>query len=230
MLTDDGLYRLMTWLSPAFPVGAFSYSHGIEYAVEQGLASDPQSLTGWVATILERGGARSDAILFCAAWRAAHEGDEAGLDDIAEQGEVWRGSAEMAVESGGQGNAFLDTVRQVWPDQRMEAWAERLDSAARVPAYGVAVGAVAGWLDVPLRPSLSAYLQAAAANLVSAAVRLIPLGQTDGQRVLAALAPVVRRAADAAEARSLADLGGAAPLIDWTSMRHETQYTRLFRS
>lgn len=230
MLTDDGLYRLMTWLSPAFPVGAFSYSHGIEYAVEQGLVSDPQSLNGWVTTILGRGGARSDAILFCAAWRAAHEGDEADLDDIAEQGEVWRGTAEMTVESGGQGNAFLDTVRQVWPDQRMEAWAARLDSAARVPAYGVAVGAVAGWLDVPLRPSLSAYLQAAAANLVSAAVRLIPLGQTDGQRVLAALAPVVRRAADAAEARSLADLGGAAPLVDWTSMRHETQYTRLFRS
>ncbi|MHA1112972.1 MAG: urease accessory protein UreF [Alphaproteobacteria bacterium] len=230
MLTDEGLYRLMSWLSPAFPVGAFSYSHGLEYAVEAGLVTDAGALTEWIAAILTFGAGRADATLFRAAWRAADAGDDAALDWAAERADILRPSSEMALESGGQGAAFLGTLRQVWDDRRFADWAARLDAMDRQPAYCVAVAVAAAWLEVPLRPALTAFLQAVSANLISAGLRLVPLGQTDGQRAVAALEPTVLAAADAALARPLADLGGAAPMVDWTAMMHETQYTRLFRS
>lgn len=230
MLTDKGLYRLMSWLSPAFPVGAFSYSHGIEYAVEAGRVTDARTLTGWIETILAHGAGRADATLFCAAWRAADAGDDKALDWAAERADILRPCSEMALESSAQGAAFLETVRKVWDEPRLADWAARLAEMDRAPAYCVAVAAAAAWLGVPLRPALTAFLQAVSANLVSAGVRLVPLGQTDGQRAVAALETTVIAAVDAALARPLADLGGAAPMVDWTAMMHETQYTRLFRS
>ncbi len=229
-LGDAQLYRLMTWLSPSFPVGAFTYSHGIEYAVEDGLVKDHETLARWIGAIVEKGAGRVDAMLFAAAHRAAADGDNTALDRTVERAHATRASHETALEATAQGVAFIETVRRVWPDARIEPWRERMAAAGRQPTLAVAVGTVAGFMGLPAALTLVGYLQSFAANLVSAGVRLVPLGQTDGQRVMALLEPVIVAAAARAPEIPLADLGGAAFMVDWTSIRHETQYTRLFRS
>ena len=226
--TDAAIYRLLTWLSPAYPVGAFSYSHGLEFAVEEGLVRDRESLVAWVMAAVEAGAGRVDGAVFAAAWRAASrlEGDR--LQEIAALAAAWRGSAETALESEAQGAAFLATTRTAWPHPLLDRLAE---GRGREPMpLAVAVGAACGSHGIALETALSAYLQCFAANLVSAGVRLVPLGQSDGQRTIAALEPSVARAASAALNASLEEIGTAAPILDWCSMRHELQYTRLFRS
>jgi len=230
MIDGAVLLRLMAWLSPSFPVGGYTYSHGIEYAVETGLIADAGGLAEWIEGLLAFGGGRVDADFFRAAWTAVGDGDDEALARVVEWADALRGSAETALESRSQGRAFLDTVRAVWPDPWLDAWAVRLDEAGIHPAHAVAVAAAAARLEAPLAESLAAFLHAFAANLASAGVRLIPLGQTDGQRVIARLEPAVLAATAAACERPWGDLGGAAVVAEWTSMRHETQYTRLFRS
>jgi len=227
-MTPAALYRLLAWLSPSYPIGAFSYSHGLEAAIEAGLVRDRESLTAWTGGVLGHGTGRVDGALFAAAWRAAQAGDDAALDGIADLAAAWRGTAEMALEQRQQGASFLSITRTAWPDPRLDAFAVRRDGQCALP---VAVAMAAAWQDIALDPALTGYLHAVAANLCSAAVRAIPLGQSDGQRALAALAaPVERAVAAALAAESLDDIGTASPLLDWCSMRHETQYTRLFRS
>jgi len=227
MPTERALLRLMTWLSPSFPVGAYTYSHGIEYAVEEGLIGDGETLRTWVEGVIAFGTGRVDALLFRRAWEAAGPGD---LKSVSEIADCLRGSSEMALESSAQGNAFLRGVRDVWPHPALDTWAACLAESGRPAAYAVAVGVVAKVQGIPLRDALAAFLHAFAANLVSAGVRLVPLGQAAGQRALAGLEPVIIEAVDAALAADPADLGAAAPMVDWCSIRHETQYTRLFRS
>jgi len=229
-ISDGALYRLMTWLSPSFPVGAYTYSHGIEFAVEIGLVADRDSLTDWVEAIVTQGAGRIDAALFRAAWQAVNDDDQDMLIWAAEMADAYRASPEMALESSGQGRALLDTLRNIWPDPLFMAWAGKLNNVDRPVAYAVAVGVAAAVAGVPLHHALVAYLHALAANLISAGVRLVPLGQTDGQKAQAALEGPVRAAAEQCQSRSINELGGAAPMVDWTSMQHETQYTRLFRS
>lgn len=229
-LTDSGLARLMTWLSPGFPVGAFAYSHGLEYAVEDGLVKDAETLIAWVGGIVTFGAGRMDASFFRQAYEAIRDSDDARLAYVVERADVQRGSAEMALESASQGRAFLQTLLRVWPKPRLARWYDELARIEREPAYPVAVGVACALAGVPLRAALTAFLTAFAANLVSAVVRLVPLGQTDGQRAVAALEETVVAAVSAAMRRDPADLGSAALTVDWTSMQHETQYTRLFRS
>lgn len=229
-MPTDALYRLMTWLSPAFPVGAFTYSHGLEWAVEEGALRDGASLRTWVEGVLRFGAGRTDADLFREVHAAVTAGDGPRFDRAAELADVLRGTEEMALESVNQGTAFLRTLGAAWPHPDLAAWRARLAALDRPPAYAVAVALACAVHAVPVRDGLTAYLHALSANLVSAAVRLVPLGQTDGQVAQAALAAVVADCAEAALARPLEDIGGAAPRIDLCSMFHETQYTRLFRS
>lgn len=227
MTTEAALYRLMTWLSPAYPVGGFSYSHGLEFAVEAGQVRNAEDLAAWIATVLEQGAGPVDAALFAAAWRVTRAGDDRALDGLIELGRAWRGTAETALESAAQGAAFVAITKTAWPDPLLGRIAERHDG--QLP-FAVAVAISAAAQDIALESALMAYLQAFAANLVSAGVRLVPLGQTDGQRVIARLEAVVIAAAHRAMNADLDDLGTAGPLLDWCSMKHETQYTRLFRS
>jgi len=226
----SGAYRLAVWLSPSFPVGAYTYSAGLEYAVEGGFVADPEMLYDWVATMLRTGQGRVDADFFRDAYKSAAADDEDDLAAVIEMADAMRGTSELALESAAQGEAFLVAVRAAWPDARLDRLAARVAGLKRKPAYAVAVGVAAAVHDVPLRDALIAFLHAVAANLVSAGLRLVPLGQTDGQRVTARLEPVVVAAADAALARAREDIGAATPMVDWTSMQHEIQYTRLFRS
>ena len=226
---NAALYRLLTWLSPGFPVGAYSYSHGIEYAVEAGLIRDRETLTGWIGTILAHGTGRSDAGVFRAAYAAARDDDAVRLGHVAAYAATLRGTAELALESEAQGQAFMAAIERAWATPRLATWRRRLE-AERPVVYAVAVAIAAEAHEVSLEHTLGAFLHAVAANLVSAGVRLVPLGQTDGQIAIAGLEPVVEAAVAAAQARPFDDVGAATPMVDWSSMQHEAQYTRLFRS
>jgi urease accessory protein len=217
------LYRLLAWLSPAFPVGAYSYSHGLEAAAAADTVCGRAALETWIAGIVEHGGGRLDADILCAAHRAAAAGDAAALAAANRRGLAYRGTAELALESVGQGEAFVAACRAAWP----EAGLERLDPPV---AYAAAVGAAGAGAGIPLDLTLAGYLQAMAANLVSAGLRLGLVGHSDGQRILAALEPAVHAAVAAALARRAEEFGSAALAVDLAAMTHETQYSRLFRS
>ncbi|MEK9968232.1 MAG: urease accessory protein UreF [Ferrovibrio sp.] len=227
MTTTTELYRLLAWFSPSYPIGAFSYSHGVEFAVESGRVKDVATLTQWIGHILRHGAGWVDAVLLKEAHAACD--DMAKLDELADLAAAWRGTAEMALESTQQGGSYLSVTRAAWgPAPLLEAFAARREDKA-VPLC-IAVGVAAGAHKLSIETVLAAYLHAFAANLVSAAVRLIPLGQTDGQRALVALMPVVDSIVPCALACPLEDCGTASPMVDLMSMMHETQYTRLFRS
>jgi urease accessory protein len=221
------LYRLLAWLSPAYPVGAFSYSSGIEWAVEAGDIKDAGTLRGWLAVMLAEGAGFCDAVLFAQGHHAAADEDDQALRGISELAAALAPTKERHLETAAQGLAFVEATRATWPCAALD----RLKAVWDGPvAYPVAVAAAAAGHGIALEPALAAFLQALAANWVSAGVRLIPLGQTDGQRVLAALEPVIAATAQRALAASLDDIGSSAFRADLASARHETQYTRLFRS
>jgi urease accessory protein len=217
----------LAWLSPAFPVGAFSYSSGIEWAVETGDITDAAALQSWLGVMLSEGGGYCDAVLFAQAHRAALDDDDKALYEVAELAAAFAPSKERHLEMTAQGNAFVEAARAAWGCAALD----RLKSIWDGPvAYPVAVAVAAAGHGIALEPALAAYLQALAANWVSAGVRLIPLGQTQGLRVLAALALAVAATAQRALNASLDDIGSAAFRSDLASVLHETQYTRLFRS
>lgn len=226
MTSEADLYRLLAWTSPSYPIGAFSYSHGLEYAIETGYVRDRITLIDWLTHLLRHGAAFTDAVLLREAMACA--ADPAALEDLADLAAAWRGTAEMALESTQQGGSFLSVTRAAWPHPLLDDFAAR--RGERAIALPVAIGVAAAAHGLRPATVIAAYLHAFAANQISAAVRIIPLGQTDGQKALAALAPVVSSALPRALAETLDDLGSAAPMIDLCSMQHETQYTRLFRS
>jgi urease accessory protein len=223
----SALYRLMTWLSPAFPVGAFSYSSGIEWAVEAGDITDATSLRDWLTSMLVDGAGICDGIFLAQAHRAAASGDETMLAEIAELAAAFVPSRERRLETVAQGRAFIEIARAAWPAASLDRLVE---ACGAIIAYPVAVGIVSAAHHIPLASAIHAFLHALTANWISAGARLVPLGQTDSQRLLALLEPVVADSARRALAASIADLGSTTFRADLASMRHETQYTRLFRS
>lgn len=226
-IEDGALYRLTAWLSPGYPVSAYSFSHGLEWAVEAEPIREARALGDWIEAMTAHGSGRNDAILFAAAWRAAAAMDAPALAALADLALAFAGSRERREETRTQGRAFLATTRAVWPAPALETLAE---AVGETPPYPVPVALAAAAHGVPLEPALHAYLHAFAANLVSAGVRLIPLGQTDGQHLIARLAPVTAAVAAEALAATTDDLGGCAFRADIAAMCHETQRTRLFRS
>lgn len=227
MTTDAAtLHRLLAWTSPAYPIGAFGYSHGLEAAVEAGGVRSADDLFDYVAAVIARGGGWVDAVLFVHGWRAA--GDPAAFDEIAELAAAFRGSSETALESRQQGRSFLTVTRRAWPYPALDAYAERVDGWPIAHATVLALACAAH--GVPIEHALNAFLHATAANLVSAGVRLVPLGQTDGQIATARLTRTVEAVVARALVAPLDDLGTAAPRLELACLAHETQYSRLFRS
>jgi urease accessory protein len=224
------LLRLQSWLSPAFPTGSYSYSHGLEWAVEAGHIHDRKSLGDWLEADLSYGSGRNEAILFSEAWRCAIDDDRAKLFAIAELAAALRGTSELALESSQQAAACLATLHHVWPDDVLDWLSEILRERHVQPALAVVLGVRSGRQGIPASMALAAFLQSCIANLVTAGVRLIPLGQTDGQLAIAELEQAVLTASARAKKATIDDLGSAALMVDLASMAHETQYTRLFRS
>jgi urease accessory protein len=221
MSTDAlSLLRLMTWLSPAFPVGAFSYSHGLEQAVQDRIVVTRHDLAEWIADLIGQGSWWNDAVLLAEAWRAAVSGDIGRLCDVAELGEAMAVSAERHLETMDQGRSFAKAAR---------AWHDVPGDDLEMP-YPVAVGAVAARMGVGIDGVCTAYLQACAGNLISAGLRLIPLGQTEGTLIMADLENTIVAPAGKAARSSLSDLGSSTFAADIAAMHHETMNVRLFRS
>lgn len=212
--------RLLSWTSPAFPTGAFAYSHGLEQAAHDGLLRDRQMLVDWLSALLASGSGWNDAVLFAAAWRDVAEGGDA--DEIATLAEAMAGSRERLMETGLQGAAFTQAVA-IWEGN------EKGDDPSAI-AYPVAAGIAAARHGVPLADALTAHLHAFVANLVQAAQRLARLGQRDGVSAMAALEPRILETAARACAATLDDLGSNTIVSEIMAMKHEVQYSRMFRS
>ncbi len=221
------LYRLMTWLSPAYPVGAFSYSSGIEWAVEAGDIDDAETLRRWIEVMLSAGTGMSDGIFFSHAHRAVTADDDAALVEIAELAAAFVPTRERFQETTAMGRAFLEVTQAAWPCPALAMLQQQWTGPV---AYPVGVASACAGHGVPLGPALHAFLTAISSNWVSAGIRLIPLGHTDGQRILNALEAPVAATAECALTTGIDELGSAVFRADIASARHESQYTRLFRS
>jgi urease accessory protein len=217
--TGAALQRLLAWLSPAFPVGGFAWSGGLETAIADGRVTDRTALTGWIADSLEHGTLRNDAIMLA----LAHRADPASntLADLCDLLLALSPAAERVEETLAMGAAFRLAVAN-WPQSAI--------ALPRDCPYPIAVGALARAHGVPCPMTLIAFLTSTVQAQISVAVRLVPLGQTDGLRALAELEPLVAALADEAEGAGLANLGGAAYGADIAQMRHEGLKVRIFRS
>lgn len=215
------LVRLQSLTSPAFPVGSFSYSHGLESAVEAGHISDADSLREWLAALVSFGSGWNDAVLLAEAWRRVRADED--VAELAELAVALAGSLERHTEATSQGAAFIAAAKSGWPGAALD----RLPDPC---PYSVAVGAVAALHGLPLDAALAAFLQAFAANLAQAAIRLGVVGQNGAVTVIAGLERMIVGTAARAAVSDLDDLGSATVLSDVMAMRHETKYSRLFRS
>jgi urease accessory protein len=226
-VSPDALYRLLTWFSPAYPVGAFAYSSGIEWSVEAGDVTSAETLQAWLESMLDRGAAINDGILFSQIHRAVGRDDVAAIVRIAELAAAFVPTRERHLETTTLGRAFIEVTQAAWPCPALT----KLVTLWQGPvAYPVAAGAACAGHRIALPPALHAFLTAVCANWISAGVRLIPLGHSEGQCLLGALEPAVAASVERALAARLDDLASATFRADIASARHETQYTRLFRS
>jgi len=210
-IPDTGLLTLTQWLSPAFPVGSFAFSHGLEQAISDGDVADAAGLQTWLTDILTLGAGRADAILLCAALRGGDAGDLAAL------AEALAPSRERWLETRDQGSAFAAAVT---------ATGRSIDPMP----FPVAVGVAARALDLTPAQITQLFLHAFTSNLVSAAVRFVPLGQNAGQSVLSALHGVIAEVAEQAAQATTDDITSAVPRADLAAMRHETLEVRIFKT
>src|SRR5262249_38422152 len=221
-LAPRSLIRLQNWLSPAFPTGSYGYSNGLEWAIEANQVHDRTSLVDWLDADLRFGSARNDAIFFVEAWRCAAGGHHTRLLETAELSAACRATSEFALEASQQGASCLATLREVWRNPTIDALSERLQQLSIQPVLPIVIGVPSAREGIPVGGALPAFLYSLVSNLVTAGVRLIPLGQTDGQRALAALEQPVLQASERALTACLDDLGSAALMVDVASMLHET--------
>ncbi|MFK7751002.1 MAG: urease accessory protein UreF [Sedimentitalea sp.] len=213
-MNTEATLTLAHWLSPSYPVGAFAYSHGLETLIQSRALTTAQDLQCWLLDVLEHGSGRADAVLVSCAYQA--EADE--LAHIDASARAFAGSGERLRETVLQGAAFVRTTHDIWGHDLPDL------------TYPVAVGRAAQLAGLPLDLTMAMYVQAFAGNLVSAAIRLVPLGQTEGQGVLAALAPTCAALAKDLQDATLDELHSSAFLSDIAAMAHETLETRIFRS
>jgi urease accessory protein len=218
--------RLQSWLSPSFPNGAYSYSHGLEWAVEAGHVSNRCGLVDWLEADLCYGSSRNEAIYFIEAYRHVAVGAEDELSHLAELAAASRTTSEFLLESAQQSSAYLATLRRVWPDRILDVFSD----GKCPPVSAVILGAYSARAKIPVGIALPAFLHSYVANLVTAGVRLVPLGQTDGQLALAALEQAILSRSEIAARETVSDLGSAGLMAELASIAHESQYTRLFRS
>jgi urease accessory protein len=216
---------LAIWFSPMFPVGAFAYSHGLERARECGDIGDADDLRDWLSTVVQRGALHSDAILLANAYRAAMQSDANRVGELNELAMAMATSRERRLETATQGNAFLLAIKNSWPCATFD-----LLGGSEDVTYPIAVALAAAGHNLPLDATLDMYGLGFVSNLVSAAIRLGILGQSDGQTIIAALIPILREVAQSCASKNIDDLGGSTFRSDLASLQHETQYTRLFRS
>lgn len=215
MTSDAHVLTLAQWLSPAFPVGAFAFAHGLEAAVDIGWVRDPAGFEAWLIDVLDCGAGRSDALFLAAAYHAPCVDTLAEVDATAR---AFAPSSERLLEGQAQGAAFCRMVNAVW------------DTGSSDMLYPVALGAAAKHQTLPLMLTSRMHLQAFASNLIAAAQRLLPIGQTEGQAILHRLSGTFDAIAADTSDGDLTRLTSTAFLSDIAAMRHETQHSRIFRT
>jgi urease accessory protein len=220
---------LQIWFSPSFPIGSFAYSQGLESAADAGLIKNEGSLLDWIDELLRLGSISNDLILVACAYKAAAAGAWSELNAAAEFAAALQPSAERHFEAVTQGQGFLDAISAAWPCQALTATLDQRTKDVPI-SYAAAAGLAAAAHGLRLEPTLEAYALAFVSNQVSAAIRLGLIGQTAAQRIIAALLSAVSQAAIRASSATLDDIGGACFSADLSTLEHETQYTRLFRT
>ena len=208
-LMSINAHRLMAWFSPSFPTGAFAYSHGLEQAIHDEVIQGGDDLEQWISTILRLGSGWNDAVLLAMSFSG---------EDVGELAEALAGSRERHKETMDQGAAFAKTASKL------------LGCQVPPKALPVAVGEAASFAKIPISEVLPLYLHSFSANLVSVGIRLIPIGQTEGQMILQNLFPIIDEVASKAIDADLDALGSSAFLSDIASMKHEDMKTRIFRT
>jgi len=216
-MVEASLIKLMTLLSPTFPVGGFAWSGGLEAACQGGSVNDAQSLEDWLLTGLRQGTMRQDAILLGTAWDAAGH-----PEPINEMALALAGSAERYQETTSLGTAFAEAAGP-WRGSTAYALPDPV-------AYPIALGVVASENTIPKEQAIIAYLHSAISAQIQAALRLFPLGQTTAMAVQRGLEGPITSLAEVAARSTLDDLGSAAILMDIAAMKHETLTSRIFRS
>jgi urease accessory protein len=227
MTEHASLYKLLAWLSPGYPIGAYTYSHGLEYAVEEGFVTTADETREWIESIISQGSGYSDAVFLKTAYEAALQKDKELLVETCALAAGFSATKELFLETRAQGEACLDITTKAWPTETLD-WLQTHWSGPYL--YPIVIGVAAAGHAIPRDETIDGYLHAFAANLVSAATRLVPLGQTDGQKIIAKLEPCVAASGKRAAACMLDDVSNNAVMVDICSMNHEHQHTRLFRS
>ncbi|WP_170519462.1 urease accessory protein UreF [Ruegeria atlantica] len=213
--TDADILTLTQWLSPAYPVGGFAYSHGLESAIDRGTVANSQDTEAWISDVLEYGSGWNDALFVVAAFNALDKDELINVDVTARS---FCATSERLMETELLGQAFGNVTKGVW----------ELDLGHFT--YPVSIGRAARLQNLPLLLTTKMFLQAFASNLVACATRLVPLGQIDAQRLIRQLTPLCAQIAEKAKKASLDELSSTAFLGDIAAMKHETQYSRIFRT
>ncbi|WP_254442531.1 urease accessory protein UreF [Ruegeria arenilitoris] len=213
--TDSDILTLTQWFSPAYPVGGFAYSHGLEWAIESSDVTDAQQTRAWIADVLQFGSGRNDGIFLMAAYKAK---DKKELLEVDAKARAFCASSERLSETLLLGTAFCSVTANVWEINMPKL------------TYPVAVGYAAHCQNLPSGLTCQMFLQSFMANLVACATRLIPLGQTEGQHLIRELTPLCAEVAQQVQDSDLDALGSTAFLCDVASMKHERQYSRIFRT
>lgn len=209
---NQNLLRLMTWLSPVFPTGGFSYSHGLEAAIDDGVISSREGLLVWLKALVENGSAWNDCVLMVASYDELYESAELAI--------ATAGSKERLLETTAQGAAFVKAAQE---------WMGNLKLPSDCP-LPVAVGAVASANAIDKEQAVTAYLHAFTSNQIQCALRLMKLGQQNGVWIQKELESTILQTAVRAASSTLDDLGSATIGAEIAAMRHETMTSRIFRS
>tara|TARA_B100001248_G_scaffold129623_1_gene97190 strand:- start:147 stop:860 length:714 start_codon:yes stop_codon:yes gene_type:complete len=221
------LHTVLTWFSPSYPIGSYAYSHGLEYAVEEGLVKDPQTLLGWIRDLLFFGTGYNDSIIINSIYDSVANDNCVEFDYISQIANAIKPTKEIALESYQQGVSFKNILMDVYSNSNLTFYLNRLDDCITYPSV---VGVAGGIFEVEKKLLLHSYLHAFTSNILSAALRIMPIGQTEIQKIIFQMKGNVEEMTNKSLGLSLSDLGSSVFISDWASSKHQNQYTRLFRS
>lgn len=221
------LHTVLTWFSPSYPIGSYAYSHGLEYAVEEGLVKDPQTLLVWIRDLLFFGTGYNDSIIINSIYDSVANDNCVEFDYISQIANAIKPTKEIALESYQQGVSFKNILMDVYSNSNLTFYLNRLDDCITYPSV---VGVAGGIFEVEKKLLLHSYLHAFTSNILSAALRIMPIGQTEIQKIIFQMKGNVEEMTNKSLGLSLSDLGSSVFISDWASSKHQNQYTRLFRS
>ena len=226
-IVDNGLYHLLSWFSPNYPVGSYAYSHGLEYAVETGIVDNIYHLENWIKDLLFYGTGANDAIFINQTYESILSNNYKLFVDIAIMSKSCIPTQEIALESEQQGISFYKVTSATLSSKKFE---KLINSIMSYITYPIVVGCAGALINIKKIHLINSYLHAFISNILSAALRIMPVGQTDIQCLLFKFKKDIQTISINTLSKSIEDIGSSTFMIDWASANHEGQYSRLFRS